>query len=84
MSIIRDTIENQRATTPTKVGDATLANEAVSKGQMDLKQDIATAITTTNITSQSVANATKWNGSTQSTSTAAASGGVDGDIWFQY
>ncbi|MDX1809730.1 MAG: hypothetical protein R3331_09340 [Sulfurospirillaceae bacterium] len=29
-------------------------------------------------------NSAKWNGSTQYTSTAAASGGVDGDIWFQY
>jgi len=34
MSIIRNTIENQRTTTPTKVGDATLADEAVSKAQI--------------------------------------------------
>lgn len=29
-------------------------------------------------------NSTKWNGATMYTSTAVASGGVDGDIWFQY
>lgn len=29
-------------------------------------------------------NSTKWNGATMYTSTSAASGGVDGDIWFQY
>lgn len=29
-------------------------------------------------------DSTKWNGATMYTSTAAASGGVDGDIWFQY
>jgi len=29
-------------------------------------------------------NSTKWNNATMYTSTAAASGGVDGDIWFQY
>lgn len=29
-------------------------------------------------------NATKWSGATKYVSTAAASGGVNGDIWFQY
>ena len=47
-------------------------------------QPVSSAITTDNIGSQSVANATKWNGSTQYTSTADPSGGNDGDIWFKY
>lgn len=34
--------------------------------------------------SATAANSTKWNGATMYTSTSAASGGVDGDIWFQY
>jgi len=34
MSIIRDTIENQRTTTPTKVGDAIGVDEAVNQGQI--------------------------------------------------
>jgi len=34
MSIIRDTIENQRTTTPTKVGDAIGVDEAVNQGQL--------------------------------------------------
>ncbi len=29
-------------------------------------------------------DATKWNGASMYTSTSVASGGVDGDIWFQY
>jgi len=33
MSIVRDLIENERITTPTKVADATLADEAISFGQ---------------------------------------------------
>lgn len=31
-----------------------------------------------------VSGANKWNGATMYTSTSVASGGVDGDIWFQY
>ena len=34
--------------------------------------------------SGTAANSTKWNNATMYTSTSAASGGVDGDIWFQY
>lgn len=30
------------------------------------------------------ADSTKWNGANKTVSTAAPSGGVDGDIWFQY
>lgn len=29
-------------------------------------------------------NSVKWDGSTKTISTAPPSGGVDGDIWFQY
>ena len=32
----------------------------------------------------SATNATKWNGASKTVSTAAASGGSSGDIWFQY
>jgi hypothetical protein len=32
----------------------------------------------------SVANANTWSGSSKTTSAAAPSGGVNGDIWFQY
>lgn len=32
----------------------------------------------------SVNNATRWNGAAKTVSTADASGGADGDIWFQY
>jgi len=34
MSKIRDLIENQRTTTPTKVGDAIGVDEAVNQGQL--------------------------------------------------
>jgi len=34
MSIIRDLVENQRTTTPTKVGDAIGVNEAATLGQL--------------------------------------------------
>ena len=37
-----------------------------------------------NVAITSVETATKWNGSTKTVSTAAASGGANGDIWFQY
>jgi hypothetical protein len=39
------------------------------------------AVATVNST---VANATTWNGSHQTISTAAPSGGANGDIWFTY
>ena len=32
----------------------------------------------------SATNATKWNGASKTVSTASASGGSNGDIWFQY
>lgn len=34
--------------------------------------------------SATAVNATKWNGANKTVSTAAPSGGVDGDIWLQY
>lgn len=51
---------------------------------LNAKQDSATAINASNITQQSVANATKWNGATMYTSTSEPTGGADGDIWLQY
>ena len=87
MGIIRDQIENERIakaklngdnTQPFKIADAVNIDEAISKGQ----QTVALA-TKLDVTATAV-DATKWNGSSQSTSTAAASGGVSGDIWFQY
>ena len=38
----------------------------------------------TAVSATSATNSTQWNNATMYTSTAAASGGVDGDIWFQY
>lgn len=35
-------------------------------------------------TQAAVGSATKWNGASKTVSTAAPSGGVDGDIWLQY
>ena len=35
-------------------------------------------------TTGKAANSTKWNGASKTVSTAAPSGGANGDIWFQY
>ena len=38
----------------------------------------------TSYASATVGNSTKWNGAAKTVSTAAPSGGANGDIWFQY
>lgn len=45
---------------------------------------IQTQIDSKLASSGTATNSTKWNGATMYTSTSVASGGVDGDIWFQY
>ena len=64
-------------------GDSVVTEEEMLEA-LNAKQDSATAINATNITQQSVANATKWNGATMYTSTSEFSGGANGDIWLQY
>jgi len=55
--------------------------------QLNAKAPLASPTFTGTVTATvtgTASNATKWNNATMYTSTAAASGGVDGDIWFQY
>jgi hypothetical protein len=47
-------------------------------------QITGTAVVTGDLASASVLNAVQWNGATKTVSTSAASGGSNGDIWFQY
>ena len=46
--------------------------------------DVNTALAAKLNSTDTAVNSTKWNGATKYVSIAAASGGVDGDIWFTY
>ena len=86
--------------TSSKLGGVKIgSNISVSSGTISLSKDnvtnalgytpVASVNNTSvdangNVSITSVETATKWNGSSKTVSTAAASGGVNGDIWFQY
>lgn len=79
------------ATTATKLATArtiTVAGDATGSASFDgsanatIKVDVVNATNAVNATEATTA--TKWSGATKYVSTAAASGGVNGDIWFQY
>lgn len=70
------------ATTATKLATArtiTIAGDATGSASFDGSANATITVDVVNAT-----NATKWSGATKYVSTAAASGGVNGDIWFQY
>lgn len=80
-----------RATTATKLATArtiTVAGDATGSASFDgsanatITVDVVNATNAVNATKATTA--TKWSGATKYVSTAAASGGVNGDIWFQY
>ena len=80
-----------KATTATKLATArtiTVAGDATGSASFDgsanatITVDVVNATNAVNATKATTA--TKWSGSTKYVSTAAASGGVNGDIWFQY
>lgn len=71
-----------RATTATKLATArtiTVAGDATGSASFDGSANATITVDVVNATT-----ATKWSGATKYVSTAAASGGVNGDIWFQY
>lgn len=79
------------ATTATKLATArtiTVAGDATGSASFDgsanatITVDVVNATNAVNATRATTA--TKWSGATKYVSTAAASGGVSGDIWFQY
>ena len=70
------------ATTATKLATArtiTVAGDATGSASFDGSANATITVDVVNATT-----ATKWSGATKYVSTAAASGGVNGDIWFQY
>ena len=70
------------ATTATKGATArtiTVAVDASGSASFDGSANATITVDVVNATT-----ATKWSGATKYVSTAAASGGVNGDIWFQY
>lgn len=80
-----------KATTATKLATArtiTVAGDATGSASFDgsanatITVDVVNATNAVNATEATTA--TKWSGATKYVSTAAASGGVNGDIWFQY
>lgn len=73
------------ATTATKLATArtiTVAGDATGSASFDGSANAT--ITVDVVRATNATTATKWSGATKYVSTAAASGGVDGDIWFQY
>lgn len=71
-----------KATTATKLATArtiTVAGDATGSASFDGSANATITVGVVNAT-----NATKWSGATKYVSTAAAFGGVNGDIWFQY
>lgn len=72
-----------------KANDGVAVKDVVNKGQLD--NGLATKSDTTHnhdtqylgITS-TASDSNKWQGSSKTVSTSTPSGGVDGDIWFQY
>lgn len=74
-----------RATTATKLATArtiTIAGDATGSASFDGSANATITVDVVNATNATTA--TKWSGATKYVSTAAASGGVNGDIWFQY
>lgn len=61
----------------------TLATDGEVNAALGLKADLTALALKLDATATAV-NSTKWNGASMFTSTSEASGGVDGDIWFQY
>ena len=61
----------------------TAADEAKQNTAHAQSADSATNATNAN-KANSADNAVKWNGAAKTVSSAAASGGADGDLWFQY
>lgn len=73
------------ATTATKLATArtiTVAGDATGSASFDGSANATITVDVVNATNATTA--TKWSGATKYVSTAAASGGVNGDIWFQY
>ena len=73
------------ATTATKLATArtiTVAGDATGSASFDGSANATIKVDVVNATNATTA--TKWSGATKYVSTAAASGGVNGDIWFQY
>lgn len=74
-----------RATTATKLATArtiTVTGDAIGSASFDGSANATITVDVVNATNATTA--TKWSGATKYVSTAAASGGVNGDIWFQY
>ena len=88
------------ATTATKLGTATVGGTAkpiysnagtltacsstVGSATQPTYMKAGTITACTSYASATVGNSTKWNGAAKTVSTAAPSGGANGDIWFQY
>ena len=75
-------VANPHSVTKAQVGLSNVDN--TSDALKPLSDVAVTALADKLGISATAANSTKWNGATMYTSTSAASGGVDGDIWFQY
>ena len=65
-------------------GTLTACSSTVGSATQPTYLNGGTVTACTSYASATVGNSTKWNGATKTVSTAAPSGGANGDIWFQY
>lgn len=89
-STLHQTIQNMiDASTPEVTPESFTGILPIAKGGTGnatghaVSADTATSATNA-VNATNATTATKWSGATKYVSTAAASGGVSGDIWFQY
>jgi hypothetical protein len=76
MGKTRETVENARKLKSVSTTETTALSGVTANVQTQLDSKLPASGT--------AVNSQKWNGATMYTSTAVASGGVDGDVWFQY
>ena len=65
-------------------GTLTACSSTVGSATQPTYMKAGTITACTSYASATVGNSTKWNGAAKTVSTAAPSGGANGDIWFQY
>ena len=65
-------------------GTLTACSSTVGSATQPTYLNGGTVTACTSYASATVGNSTKWNGAAKTVSTAAPSGGANGDIWFQY
>ena len=65
-------------------GTLTACSSTVGSATQPTYMKSGTITACTSYANATVGNSTKWNGAAKTVSTAAPSGGANGDIWFQY